>query len=124
MIQQKLFEEETPEQEAPALLDETEALEERQMDISRKGDFAEFYAVTWLWDQGYEVFLNAGCTGPIDLVAFKEGETMLVDVKTRILSKAGERGGHRKSQRQKNLGVVFLEFRPETRDFHWVGHRK
>ena len=124
MIQQKLFEEETPEQETPALLDETEDLEEKQMDISRKGDFAEFYAVTWLWDQGYEVFLNAGCTGPIDLVAFKEGETVLVDVKTKILTKAGERGGHRKKQRQKDLGVVFLEFDPKTRDFHWVGHRK
>ena len=25
---------------------------------SRKGDLAEYYAVTWLWDNGYEVFKN------------------------------------------------------------------
>ena len=35
-------------------------------DSSRKGDMAEFYAVTWLWDNGYEVFKNCGCSGPID----------------------------------------------------------
>ena len=36
---------------------------------SRKGDMAEFYAVTWLWDNGYEVFKNCGCTGLADLIA-------------------------------------------------------
>ena len=50
---------------------------------SRKGDFAEFYAVTWLWDHGYEVFVNSGSTGPIDMIAFKDGETILIDVKTK-----------------------------------------
>ena len=49
---------------------------------SRKGDFAEYYAVTWLWDQDYEVFKNAGCSGPIDLVAYKDGNIKLIDVKT------------------------------------------
>ena len=38
-------------------------------DSNRKGDFAEYYAVTWLWDNGYEVFQNSGCTGPIDMIA-------------------------------------------------------
>ena len=28
------------------------------MNSNRKGDFAEYYAVTWLWDNGYEVFKN------------------------------------------------------------------
>ena len=37
---------------------------------SRKGDLAEFYAVTWLWDQGYEVFPNAGSQGMADMVAW------------------------------------------------------
>ena len=35
---------------------------------NRKGDLAEYYAVTWLWDNGYEVFKNCGCDGFIDLV--------------------------------------------------------
>ena len=46
-------------------------------DLSRKGDLAEYYAVTWLWDNGYEVFQNSGCTGPIDMIAMKEGQTTL-----------------------------------------------
>ena len=51
-------------------------------DPSRKGDFAEYYAVTWLWDNGYEVFKNSGRTGMIDLIAIKDGEITLIDVKT------------------------------------------
>ena len=50
--------------------------------INRKGDLAEYYAVTWLWDNGYEVFQNSGCTGPIDMIAMKDGDTTFVDVKT------------------------------------------
>ena len=50
---------------------------------NRKGDMAEFYAVTWLWDNGYEVFKNCGCTGPVDLIATKDGKTTLIDVKTK-----------------------------------------
>ena len=51
-------------------------------DRSRKGDLAEYYAVTWLWDNGYEVFQNAGCTGLVDMIAMKDGTTTFVDVKT------------------------------------------
>ena len=44
---------------------------------------AEFYAVTWLWDNGYEVFQNSGCTGPVDMIALdKKGKVVLIDVKT------------------------------------------
>ena len=38
-------------------------------DPNRVGDLAEHYAITWLWDNGYHVFKNCGCTGPIDIVA-------------------------------------------------------
>ena len=51
-------------------------------DSSRKGDLAEYYAFTWLWDNGYEFFRNTCCTGPIDMIAMKDGETIFVDVKT------------------------------------------
>ena len=36
---------------------------------SRKGDFAEYYAVTWLWDNGYEVFKNYPSSLRIDIIA-------------------------------------------------------
>ena len=84
---------------------------------SRKGDLAEFYAVTWLWDHGYEVFLNAGCTGPIDMIAYKDGEITLVDVKSLNSNVA-------RTDEQKKLGVVFLRFDPKTRKLSWVDHKK
>lgn len=84
---------------------------------SRKGDFAEFYAVTWLWDHGYEVFLNAGCSGPIDMIAYKDGKTTLIDVKS-LNSKVT------RTEEQKKLGVVLLRFDPKTRKLSWVDHRE
>ena len=54
----------------------------KEHSTNRKGDLAEFYAVTWLWDNGYEVFKNCGCDGFIDLVARDpKGNITLIDVK-------------------------------------------
>jgi Holliday junction resolvase-like predicted endonuclease len=93
---------------------------------SRKGDFAEFYAVTWLWDNGYEVFVNAGCNGPIDMIAFKDGETIFIDVKTQRFD--GRRKvktiSNARTKEQENLGVVLLAFNPDTRKLKWVEHTK
>jgi len=93
---------------------------------ARKGDIAEYYAVTWLWDRGYEVFKNAGCNGPIDMVAIKEGETILVDVKTIHIDQRAKNNGRTirktRSEEQKKLGVVFLAFDPNTRKLRWVEH--
>jgi len=47
---------------------------------SRKGDMAEFYAVTWLWDNGYEVFKNTGCSGPIDLISIKDAINLIESI--------------------------------------------
>ena len=93
---------------------------------NRKGDLAEYYAVTWLWDNGYEVFRNAGCTGPIDLIAYKDGVTTVVDVKTtRIDLRRGIKTvKSKRTQEQVEKGVVFLAFEPDTRKLRWVDHRK
>ncbi len=93
---------------------------------SRKGDLAEYYAVTWLWDNGYEVFRNAGCTGPVDMVATKDNKVILIDVKT---TRKDFRKGIRtvkssRTQEQKDMGVVFLAFDPETRKLRWVDHKE
>ena len=96
------------------------------LSASRKGDLAEFYAVTWLWDNGYEVFLNAGCTGPIDMIAFKDNKVTLIDVKTLAndsrWNKPSVRSG--RTENQKELGVVFLGFNPETRKLRWIDHKE
>jgi Holliday junction resolvase-like predicted endonuclease len=88
---------------------------------NRRGDFAEFYAVTWLWDQGYEVFKNCGCDGPIDLIAVKDGNITLTDIKTR--SNNGSNGTTARSEEQKLLGVQIIKFNPDNRKCEWVKHK-
>ena len=96
-------------------------------DSNRKGDFAEYYAVTWLWDNGYEVFQNSGCTGPVDMIAMdKKGKILLIDVKT---AQADFRKTNKtvsctkpKTKLQKKLGVKFLLFDPDTRELKFANH--
>jgi len=85
---------------------------------NRKGDLAEFYAVTWLWDNGYEVFKNCGCSGPIDLIATKDGDVTFIDVKT----KSG-RSGRTRSPEQLALGVKLLNYNSSTRQLNFVNHK-
>jgi len=94
---------------------------------SRKGDFAEYYAVTWLWDNGYEVFQNSGCSGPVDMIAMdKEGIISLIDVKTFKNASNGTLVNvpHSRTKEQKELGVKILGFNPETRELKFIKHRK
>lgn len=98
-------------------------------DTKRKGDFAEYYAVTWLWDKGYEVFQNSGCSGLIDMIAVdKDGTIILIDVKTakqdkRRKNKYVNVSGGSRTEEQKKLGVKFLSFNPDTRQLSWVKHK-
>ena len=94
-------------------------------DSNRKGDFAEYYAVTWLWDNGYQVFQNSGCTGPVDMIAMdKKGKILLIDVKTMTKDKGSDyRGKSSRTDEQKKLNVQFLLFHPETRELRWSKHR-
>lgn len=98
------------------------------MSPSRAGDFAEYYAVTWLWDQGYQVFKNCGCDGPIDLIAIAEDDSIiLIDVKTKRRDVRSPNDNlvykGQLSDRQKELGVVMLAFNPDTRKCTFVEHR-
>ena len=79
---------------------------------------AEFYAITWLWDNGYEVFKNCGCSGPIDLIATKNGKTTFIDVKT----KSG-RSGRTRSKEHRALGVQLLNYNSKTRKLNFVKHK-
>lgn len=102
----------------------------KRKDVNRTGDVAEHYAITWLWDQGFDVFKNSGCTGPIDMISFdrKNGDIVLIDVKTgnRDLRwpdcKNFNNTGFR-TPLQKQLGVRILSFNPVTRKLHYVEHK-
>lgn len=93
---------------------------------SRIGDLAEHYAITWLWDQGYEVFKNCGCTGPIDLIAVdSDGNHIFIDVKQGIYDKRYDMytSCTGRTPLQNNLGVVILLFDPQTRKFRFMEHK-
>lgn len=93
---------------------------QKPTDPSRIGDMAEHYAITWLWDQGYQVFKNCGCTGAIDLIAMSpEGQLRLLDVKSYKDGRLSSR-----TVLQKELGVQYLHFNSETRKLRFVEHRQ
>ena len=96
-------------------------------DPNLAGDFAEYYAVTWLWDNGYQVFRNCSCTGPIDLIAIDEdGHVVYIDVKTSRAS-SSKPENYNKTQMltdtQKEIGVQILAFDPRDRSCTFIRHR-
>ena len=86
---------------------------------SRLGDIAEHYVITWLWDEGYEVFKNAGCTGCIDIIAVKNGVPIFIDVKSK---NTDSNSGYGRSEGQKKLRVQIVEFNGQTRGCKWIEH--
>lgn len=95
---------------------------QRLTDPNRLGDVAEFYAITWLWDEGFEVYHNSGCSGAVDIVGIKDGEVYLFDVKmnknpTKSMAKS-------RTPLQKKLGVQFLLFDPRTRKLRLQKHKE
>jgi hypothetical protein len=52
------------------------------MEQKHKGAHSELTACAWLLRQGYEVFRNVSQHGLIDIIAIKDGKTLLLDVKS------------------------------------------
>ena len=86
-----------------------------------KGDKAECIAAMWLWDQGYLVCRNMSQQGPVDLVAIKENDITLIDVKSECRRK---RDGYKINRSltpvQKILGVNILNVNVETGECTYV----
>ena len=99
----------------------------KNTDVNRLGDIAQHYAITYLWDQGFDVFKNSGCTGPVDMIALdREGDMLLIDVKTGLRDYRYPNALCNRAVRtplQKQLGVQILTFNPENRKLHFVGHK-
>ena len=102
----------------------------KEHSTNRKGDLAEFYAVTWLWDNGYEVFKNCGCTGLADLVVRdSKGDIILIDVKTAQPQLHKKTGNNLtkctgRTTEQVKAGVQLLMFNSQTRKLKFVKHRE
>lgn len=101
-----------------------------KMNPSRLGDIAEQASVLWLAKQGYEVFTNFGCSGPIDLIAvdIETGETIFVDVKkmskyvladgTVKIARSPKRSAKAQALQEK-LGVKILITDIDSGEFLW-----
>ena len=95
---------------------------------NRKGDIAEHYVMIWLWETGYEVYKNAGCSGSVDLISKKDGKVILIDVKTR--QTRNDRPPHvysevtaSRTKEQKDEGVQIVAFHPITKKCHFMKHK-
>ena len=59
------------------------------------------------------------------MIAMKDGQTTFVDVKTMQKDKYSKyRGKMGRTEEQKELGVKFLLFNPETRKLRWSKHKE
>ena len=75
----------------------------------RTGDITEITACNLLLKEGYEVFRNLCCTGPVDIVVIKDNKVYLVDVKTLRTEEYGYKLCYSKlTPIQKELGVILL----------------
>ncbi len=70
-----------------------------------KGAYAELKATLWLIENGHFVFRNVSPHGPVDLVAIKGTEVLLIDVKTGSTARNGVRYVRHITKEQAALGV-------------------
>ena len=102
----------------------------RRMEIvfehNRSGDISEHKAVVWLLEQGYEVFRNECCSGPIDIIALniETQEILKIDVKTGsiyIREDGTRRVNHSKlKELQIKLDVKLLSYDKERDTFTFI----
>ena len=86
-----------------------------EFSAKRKGDINEINVCSLLLKDGYEVFKNICCTGPVDLILMKDNKITLVDVKSvHQLKTLGSKEtikiyfGCKLTPIQKKLGVILL----------------
>ncbi len=68
-----------------------------------KGAVAELSAILWLLANGYEVFRNVSQHGPADVIAIKDGKTLVLDIKTKMANTIPLA-----KPEQTTMGVLFL----------------
>ena len=80
----------------------------------------------WLLEQGYEVFRNECCTGPIDIISYntETKEILKIDVKTgtSYINKDGTRNisCQKQTDTQKELDIKILRYDKEEDTFEFI----
>lgn len=99
------------------------------MKQTKKGHFAELAAAAILTKNNYDVFHPLQGHGPVDLVAVKDGEIILLDIKTNAKRvNAGRvtpsRITRQRSDKQKRMGVRIAYYDIEDLQLHITDHEK
>lgn len=71
-----------------------------------RGAFSELIACTWLLERGYEVFRNISQHGIADLVVFRDGKILKIDVKT--ATREGSRPSLNAAQAKENVAALYV----------------
>ena len=88
----------------------------------RRGDMSEIKAVSFLLDNGFDVFRNLSSTGPVDIIMLDtiNKKVILVDVKTQSPAKTTKiQYIPNKTKIQQKLDVQFLFYDKNTDTFTW-----
>ena len=99
---------------------------EPNFSANRSGDISEHRAVVWLLKQGYEVFRNECCSGPIDIITYniETQEILKIDVKTACIyiMEDGTRTirSAKQTDIQKELNVKILRYDKEKDTFTFL----
>ncbi len=85
---------------------------EETVQQQHKGALAEHRAIAWLLDRGYDVFRNVSAHGPVDIIAMRDAEILLLDAKT---LKEGKllHPDKKLTAEQRKLGVKLVLVTPE-----------
>lgn len=84
------------------------------MDNKHKGARSELIAITWLLSSGYEVFRNISQHGLADIVVWKDGKIIFLDVKSSSCGKEGSPYvGTRLSEDQIKNGILPIYVRAD-----------
>ena len=75
---------------------------------NHKGTHSELSAQMWLAKQNYYVFKNIDNQSPVDLIALKDKEILLIDVKSTTTKRGYECRGRSLTPKQQDLGVKLL----------------
>ena len=75
---------------------------------NHKGTHSELSAQMYLSKLNYYFFKNIDNSSPVDLVAIKDKEVLLIDVKSTTMKRGYECKGRSLNARQKDLGVRLL----------------
>lgn len=77
------------------------------MNVGNKGAYNEVIATAWLLRNGFYVFRNMSSHGPVDLIAMKDSQVVLIDVKAGIMQ-GDKRLSSYLDEKQVTLGVKVL----------------